>query len=159
MVNRSYLSFAKDFKNICFMLLSSLSVCVGRFALVVCADIAVYASGNARPTGGAGAVAMLIGPHAPIKLERGIIVTKYAAGCLVQGMVIKEPSVITYEPTISLKLTWSVCVSVHLYSTNQQCSSQSTSIVDLLVSVFVNLYFCTPFTLPSNTLTHAWTEA
>lgn len=42
----------------------------GRFALVVAADIAVYASGNARPTGGAGAVAMLIGPNAPIVFER-----------------------------------------------------------------------------------------
>lgn len=38
----------------------------GRYALVVCGDIAVYASGAARPTGGAGAVAMLIGPDAPI---------------------------------------------------------------------------------------------
>lgn len=44
---------------------------LGRFALVVAADIAVYASGNARPTGGAGAVAMLIGPNAPITLEKG----------------------------------------------------------------------------------------
>ena len=44
----------------------------GRFALVVAADIAVYASGNARPTGGAGAVAMLIGPNAPIVFERGM---------------------------------------------------------------------------------------
>lgn len=39
--------------------------------MVVAADIAVYASGNARPTGGAGAVAMLVGPNAPIFLERG----------------------------------------------------------------------------------------
>lgn len=44
----------------------------GRFALVVAADIAVYASGNARPTGGVGAAAMLIGPHAPIVMERGL---------------------------------------------------------------------------------------
>ena len=43
----------------------------GRFALVVAADIAVYASGNARPTGGAGAVAMLVGPDAPLVLEKG----------------------------------------------------------------------------------------
>ena len=51
-------------------------VCIlvlGRFAVVVAADIAVYASGNARPTGGAGAVAMLIGPNAPIVFERGIV--------------------------------------------------------------------------------------
>lgn len=44
----------------------------GRYALVVAADIAVYASGNARPTGGAGAVAMLVGPNAPLQLERGL---------------------------------------------------------------------------------------
>ena len=46
-------------------------VTTGRYALVVAADIAVYASGNARPTGGAGAVAMLIGPNAAVVLERG----------------------------------------------------------------------------------------
>ncbi|XP_054837505.1 hydroxymethylglutaryl-CoA synthase, mitochondrial [Eublepharis macularius] len=44
----------------------------GRYALVVCGDIAVYATGNARPTGGAGAVAMLVGPDAPLTLERGL---------------------------------------------------------------------------------------
>ncbi|XP_054420700.1 hydroxymethylglutaryl-CoA synthase, mitochondrial [Pteronotus mesoamericanus] len=44
----------------------------GRYAMVVCGDIAVYASGNARPTGGAGAVAMLVGPNAPLVLERGL---------------------------------------------------------------------------------------
>lgn len=48
-----------------------LSVLAGRYALVVCGDIAVYPSGNARPTGGAGAVAMLIGPKAPLVLEQG----------------------------------------------------------------------------------------
>jgi len=38
----------------------------GRYAVVVCGDIAVYAPGPARPTGGGGAVAMLIGPDAPL---------------------------------------------------------------------------------------------
>ncbi|KAF9008307.1 hydroxymethylglutaryl-coenzyme A synthase N terminal-domain-containing protein [Cyathus striatus] len=41
----------------------------GRNAIVVVADIAVYAEGAARPAGGAGAVAMLIGPDAPIVFE------------------------------------------------------------------------------------------
>lgn len=41
----------------------------GRLALVVAGDIAVYASGSARPTGGSGAVAMLIGPDAPLIVE------------------------------------------------------------------------------------------
>ncbi|WYZ35607.1 hypothetical protein EsH8_X_000254 [Colletotrichum jinshuiense] len=44
----------------------------GRDAIVVAGDIALYAKGNARPSGGAGAVAMLIGPDAPIVLEPGL---------------------------------------------------------------------------------------
>ena len=40
---------------------------------MVAADIAVYATGNARPTGGAGAIAMLVGPNAPLVFERGNI--------------------------------------------------------------------------------------
>ncbi|CAI5728603.1 unnamed protein product [Hyaloperonospora brassicae] len=41
----------------------------GRYAIVVAADIAVYAQGPARPSGGCGAVAMLIGPDAPMVLD------------------------------------------------------------------------------------------
>ncbi|KAF2077243.1 hypothetical protein CYY_001432 [Polysphondylium violaceum] len=44
----------------------------GRNAIVVAGDIAVYEKGPARPTGGAGVVAMLIGPNAPIQFENGI---------------------------------------------------------------------------------------
>jgi len=44
----------------------------GRNAIVIAGDIALYAKGNARPTGGAGAVVMLIGPNAPIIFEPGI---------------------------------------------------------------------------------------
>lgn len=43
----------------------------GRYALVVAADIAEYAKGPARPTGGCAAVAFLVGPNAPIVFERG----------------------------------------------------------------------------------------
>ena len=42
----------------------------GRYAIVLAGDIAVYASGNARCTGGAGAVAMLIGPNAPLVFDQ-----------------------------------------------------------------------------------------
>ena len=52
--------------------MDSVSCCSGRLALVVTADIAVYAAGPARPTGGAGAVAVLIGPNAPLVVERGL---------------------------------------------------------------------------------------
>lgn len=44
----------------------------GRDAIVVAGDIALYAKGNARPTGGAGAVALLVGPNAPIVAEPGL---------------------------------------------------------------------------------------
>jgi len=44
----------------------------GRYGLVVAGDIAVYGTVVARPTGGAGAVAMLIGPNAPLVLEPGL---------------------------------------------------------------------------------------
>jgi hydroxymethylglutaryl-CoA synthase len=41
----------------------------GRLAIVVAGDIAVYAEGAARPAGGAGAIAILIGPNAPVVFE------------------------------------------------------------------------------------------
>lgn len=44
----------------------------GRSAIVVAGDIAIYPVGAARPTGGAGCVAMLIGPNAPLVLEPGL---------------------------------------------------------------------------------------
>ncbi|KAI6149549.1 hydroxymethylglutaryl-coenzyme A synthase C terminal-domain-containing protein [Pisolithus tinctorius] len=41
----------------------------GRNAIVVAGDIAIYAEGAARPAGGAGSCAMLIGPNAPVVVE------------------------------------------------------------------------------------------
>lgn len=41
----------------------------GRYAIAVAADIAVYKNGGARPTGGAGAVAILLGPNAPLVFD------------------------------------------------------------------------------------------
>ena len=43
----------------------------GRYALVVAGDIAVYKNGSARPTGGAGIVALLLGADAPLVFDRG----------------------------------------------------------------------------------------
>lgn len=44
----------------------------GRDAIVVAGDIALYKKGNARPTGGAGCVAMLVGPDAPLAFDPGL---------------------------------------------------------------------------------------
>ena len=41
----------------------------GRNAIVFAGDIAVYAESPGRPTGGAGACAMLVGPNAPLVVE------------------------------------------------------------------------------------------
>lgn len=45
----------------------------GRNAIVMAGDVAVYAEGGARPVGGAGACAMLIGPNAPLVFERKLV--------------------------------------------------------------------------------------
>jgi hydroxymethylglutaryl-CoA synthase len=50
----------------------------GRYAVVVAADIAVYERGPARPTGGCGAVALLLGRDAPLAVDLGLRAT-YAA--------------------------------------------------------------------------------
>ncbi|PSR91525.1 Hydroxymethylglutaryl-CoA synthase [Actinidia chinensis var. chinensis] len=70
-----------DSTNACYGGTAALFNCVnwvesnswdGRYGLVVCTDSAVYAEGPARPTGGAAAIAMLIGPDAPIAFESKI---------------------------------------------------------------------------------------
>ncbi len=40
----------------------------GRYGIVVAADIAIYDTPAARPTGGAAAVAFLVGPNAPLRI-------------------------------------------------------------------------------------------
>ncbi|THH17363.1 hypothetical protein EW146_g3433 [Bondarzewia mesenterica] len=44
----------------------------GRNAIVFAGDIAVYAEGGARPVGGAGACAILVGPNAPLVFEPSV---------------------------------------------------------------------------------------
>ncbi|VDP43040.1 unnamed protein product [Schistosoma margrebowiei] len=63
-----------DTKNACFGGTSALFGALNwlessRMALVVAADIAVYGDKSARPTGGAGAVAILLGPNAPLVID------------------------------------------------------------------------------------------
>ena len=45
------------------------NIILGRYGIVLATDVAVYAKGNARPTGGCGAIAMLVGPKAPVVFE------------------------------------------------------------------------------------------
>jgi hydroxymethylglutaryl-CoA synthase len=68
-----------DSKNACYgstaALFNAVNWCQseswdGRNAIVFAGDIAIYAEGSARPVGGAGGAALLIGPNAPIVVER-----------------------------------------------------------------------------------------
>lgn len=71
-----------DLKNACFGGTQALFHAVdwlvsnwefeGRYAIVVCADVAIYAKGPARCTGGAGAIAFLLGPNSPLVIEPGL---------------------------------------------------------------------------------------
>ncbi|XP_068146965.1 hydroxymethylglutaryl-CoA synthase 1 [Drosophila tropicalis] len=72
----------------------------GRYALAVCADIAVYAKGAARPTGGAGAIAMLVGPNAPLVLERGLRATH-----MEHAYDFYKPDLSSEYPTVDGKLS------------------------------------------------------
>ncbi|SCU93876.1 LAMI_0E15896g1_1 [Lachancea mirantina] len=67
-----------DNVNACYGGTSALFNCIswiessswdGRDAVVVCGDIAIYDKGAARPSGGAGTVALLIGPDAPLVFD------------------------------------------------------------------------------------------
>ncbi|CAB0031284.1 unnamed protein product [Trichogramma brassicae] len=72
----------------------------GRLALVVCADNAVYAPGSARPTGGAGAIAMLVGPHAPLVLDQGL-----RASCMRHVYDFYKPDLRSEYPTVDGRLS------------------------------------------------------
>jgi len=72
----------------------------GRLALLVAGDIAVYATGNARPTGGAGAVAMLVGPNAPLAFERGLRVSH-----MQHAYDFYKPDMSSEYPTVDGKLS------------------------------------------------------
>lgn len=72
----------------------------GRLALAVCADIAVYAKGPARPTGGAGAIAMLVGPNAPLVFDRGLRATH-----MEHAYDFYKPDLSSEYPTVDGKLS------------------------------------------------------
>lgn len=71
-----------------------------RLALVVCGDIAVYAKGSARPTGGAGAIAMLVGPNAPLVFDRGL-----RASFMKHAYDFYKPDLSSEYPTVDGKLS------------------------------------------------------
>jgi len=77
----------------------------GRLAIVVAADIAVYDKGNARPTGGCGAIAMLIGPNAPLVFE------PFRATHMTHTYDFYKPDPASEYPTVDGKLSLQAYIS------------------------------------------------
>ncbi|CAL7949677.1 unnamed protein product [Xylocopa violacea] len=72
----------------------------GRLALVVAADNAVYSSGSARPTGGAGAIAMVVGPDAPLIIDRGV-----RSSCMKHAYDFYKPNLKSEYPVVDGQLS------------------------------------------------------
>ncbi|KAI9076636.1 hypothetical protein K1719_041109 [Acacia pycnantha] len=98
-----------DSTNACYGGTAALFNCVnwvessswdGRYGLVVCTDSAVYAEGPARPTGGAAAIAMLIGPDAPIAFE-----SKLRASHMSHVYDFYKPNLASEYPVVDGKLS------------------------------------------------------
>ncbi|XP_042498630.1 hydroxymethylglutaryl-CoA synthase-like [Macadamia integrifolia] len=98
-----------DSTNACYGGTAALFNCVnwvessswdGRYGLVVCTDSAVYAEGPARPTGGAAAIAMLIGPNAPITFE-----SKCRASHMSHAYDFYKPNLASEYPVVDGKLS------------------------------------------------------
>ncbi|XP_077278683.1 hydroxymethylglutaryl-CoA synthase [Temnothorax americanus] len=71
----------------------------GRLALVIAADNAVYSTGSARPTGGAGAIAILVGPDAPL-VSDGL-----RANCMRHAYDFYKPDLHSEYPVVDGKLS------------------------------------------------------
>ncbi|KAJ4713041.1 3-hydroxy-3-methylglutaryl coenzyme A synthase [Melia azedarach] len=98
-----------DSSNACYGGTAALFNCVnwvessswdGRYGLVVCTDSAVYAEGPARPTGGAAAIAILIGPDAPICFE-----SKFRGSHMSHVYDFYKPNLASEYPVVDGKLS------------------------------------------------------
>ncbi|PNT45146.1 hypothetical protein POPTR_003G120400v4 [Populus trichocarpa] len=98
-----------DSTNACYGGTAALFNCVnwvescswdGRYGLVVCTDSSVYAEGPARPTGGAAAIAMLIGPDAPITFE-----SKFRGSHMSHAYDFYKPNLASEYPVVDGKLS------------------------------------------------------
>jgi len=106
-------------------------------------DIAVYAKGNARPTGGAGACALLIGPNAPIVFEPGCRSTH-----MTHVYDFYKPDLSSPYPVVDGHLSVQCYTSAldtcySQYCTKAQMNSDSSDEINL--STFDAIVFHTPY--------------
>ena len=92
----------------------------GRNAIVFAGDIAIYAEGGARPVGGAGAVAMLIGPDAPLAFEREPRVYDMSVWVLIINLAIHGTYMANtydfYKPKVRIKFVGFARGSISMFS-------------------------------------------
>uniref|UniRef100_A0A8D8YGF7 Hydroxymethylglutaryl-CoA synthase n=1 Tax=Cacopsylla melanoneura TaxID=428564 RepID=A0A8D8YGF7_9HEMI len=114
----------------------------GRLAVVVCADIAVYAEGSARPTGGAGAVAMVIGPNAPLVFDRGM-----RASYIRHAYDFFKPDLTSEYPVVDGKLSIQCYLSAldNCYQSYRQKAQKLSQKETVDLSHFDAMLFHTPY--------------
>lgn len=118
----------------------------GRLAIVVAADIAVYDKGNARPTGGCGAVAMLIGPNAPLVFD------PFRATHMTNTYDFYKPDPSSEYPTVDGKLSLQAyitavdkCYQIYrkkCYSAKKIEEKDAASILDAFDGIFLHSPYC-----------------
>lgn len=139
-----------DSSNACYGGTAALFNCVnwvessswdGRYGLVVCTDSAVYAEGPARPTGGAAAIAMLIGPDAPISFE-----SKFRGSHMSHAYDFYKPNLASEYPVVDGKLSQTCYLmaldSCYKYFCNkfEKLEGKQFSIADAAYFVFHSPY-------------------
>eukprot|EP00792_Barthelona_sp_PAP020_P004626 TRINITY_DN2245_c0_g2_i1.p1 TRINITY_DN2245_c0_g2~~TRINITY_DN2245_c0_g2_i1.p1 ORF type:complete len:445 (+),score=114.90 TRINITY_DN2245_c0_g2_i1:51-1385(+) len=111
----------------------------GRYALVIAADIAVYAEPSTKPTGGAGAVAMLIKPDAPLVLEP--IRSSYS----VNAWDFYKPKMDSEYPFVDGKLSIECYLRAVDYCYEGYLRKASKNTNDVGLNSFETISFHTPF--------------
>lgn len=116
----------------------------GRYALVVAGDIAVYATGNARCTGGAGAVAMLLGNYAPLVFDRR------ARGIHMQHVYdFYKPDLASEYPVVDGKLSvqcyqhaLDMCYQRYSRKAEMEGFKEGSSLIDMADGVLFHSPYC-----------------
>lgn len=109
----------------------------GRLALVVTADIAVYEEMSPRPTGGCGAVAIVLGPDAPIVIEPGLLYSHF-----VHGYDFYKPNPVNPHPCVDGPLSLTLyyeCLDRCFIGYRKKCGN------NISINDFNYVCFHTPF--------------
>mmetsp|Transcript_44559 Transcript_44559/g.59125 ORF Transcript_44559/g.59125 Transcript_44559/m.59125 type:complete len:212 (+) Transcript_44559:184-819(+) len=113
----------------------------GRYGIVISSDVAVYPKGNARATGGAGAIVFLIGPNAPIVFE------PVRSTFIDNAFDFFKPNPLSEYPTVNGHHSMQIYMNAmkECYKTLRAKFSARYGVSDLNLSHFSYFAFHTPF--------------